>query len=194
MTYSAHDPRTMQAINSGPSHSAPQRTPLRTPPAPTALALERFVQLSDALTGYDHAELYGTGMVDVYLGTLTAIVGDGMTGRLLQRWADIVEAGGGDPHREPHKMDGLLRHQMLDDDTLGPVARNLAFLWYTGQWNQLPADWRDANGANALDQTYIISPDAYVQGLVWQAIHSHPMGAKQPGYGSWALPPQENNS
>jgi hypothetical protein len=24
---------------------------------------------------------------------------------------------------------------------------------------------------------------------VWKAIHSHPPGAQQPGFGSWAMPP-----
>ncbi len=82
-----------------------------------------------------------------------------------------------------------MRLDILADPTIGPLARNLIVLWYLGQWNQLPADWRDAWGANAMDQTCIISPEAYVQGLVWPAIHTHPPGAKMPGYGSWALPP-----
>lgn len=185
MTHSAHDPRATQSIHTGPANSAPQRTPLRTPPAPTDQARRRFLQLSEALTGFNDAELYGTGVVELYLGTLTAIVGDAMTGRLLQAWDDIAVAAGTDTRR----VEQLLRRAVLEDDTLGPLARNLAYLWYTGGWNQLPPQWRDVHGASALDQTYIISPEAYTQGLVWQAIHTHPQGAKQPGYGSWALPP-----
>jgi hypothetical protein len=33
-----------------------------------------------------------------------------------------------------------------------------------------------------------------VEGLVWDAIGSHPQGAKQPGYASWALPPRNGRS
>jgi hypothetical protein len=179
----------MEAKHAGPSPTEPPRTPTRTAAAPTTLTRTRFLQLSEALTGYDDAELYGTGMVDVYIGTLVSIVGDGMTGRLLQRWAEIAEAAPGDVTR----VEALLRERLLEDDTLGPLARNLAYLWYTGGWNQLPAAWRDAHGANALDQTCIISPEAYTQGLVWQAIHTHPQGARQPGYGSWALPPRDES-
>lgn len=155
------------------------------PPAP--LPQERFLQLSEVLTGYDRAELWGTGMVSTYLGTLQSIVGQPMTGALLTRWAEIELRGRGDP---PF-IDQLLQDELLSDDTLGPLARNLAVLWYTGEWMQLPVDWREAHGANALDETHVISAESYVQGLVWDAIHSHPQGAKQPGYGSWALPPKD---
>jgi hypothetical protein len=188
VTHADGDPRATHPATTSPSPTSAQRTPLRTPAAPTKLARTRFVQLSAALTGFDEAELYGTGMVDVYLGTLTAIVGDGMVGRLLQRWADAAAASA-----DAGDLDQRLP-PLLADDTLGPLARNLAFVWYTGQWNQLPAVWRDTNGANALDQTFIISPEAYAQGLVWQAIGTHPQGAKMPGYGSWALRPEGTTS
>jgi hypothetical protein len=159
------------------------RSPMSTAP----LAQERFLQLSEVLTGYDHAELWGTGMVTTYLGVLQSVVGQPLTGRLLTRWAEIEMRGRGDP---PF-IDQLLQDELLGDDALGPVARNLVVLWYTGEWMQLPADWREAHGANALDETRVISPESYVQGLVWDAIHTHPQGAKQPGYGSWALPPKD---
>ena len=34
-----------------------------------------------------------------------------------------------------------------------------------------------------------IDAPSYVQGLMWEAAETHPPGAKQPGYGSWAEPP-----
>ncbi|MFE5901212.1 hypothetical protein ACFQ67_27870 [Streptomyces sp. NPDC056488] len=36
---------------------------------------------------------------------------------------------------------------------------------------------------------FVVSPDAYTEGLLWRAIGAHPSGAKAPGYGSWANPP-----
>ena len=56
-------------------------------------------------------------------------------------------------------------------------------------WFQLPAEWRNVHGAWANDVTFVVSPQSYTEGLVWKAIHTHPPAAKQPGYGSWALPP-----
>lgn len=186
MTHSPRDTSRRQAAHTGPSSSVPQQLPPRPIPAPSALARTRFLQLSEALTGFDDAELNGTGMVESYLGALMSIVGEDMTARLLQTWADLVE----EAEEKPERVEALLVHLMASDATLGPLVRNLAFLWYTGQWNQMPADWRDAHGASALDQTSILSPESYTEGLVWKAIFTHPQGAKQPGYGSWALPPK----
>ncbi len=148
--------------------------------------LDQFVALSVTLTGFDAPALWGTGQVQTYYGLLPAIVGDAIFGRLMGRWQDTWIRGEGD---EP-LLESLVKEQILEDPTLGPVARNLVYLWYTGGWNQLPADWRNEHGASANDQTYIVSSAAYIEGLVWKAIHAHPTAAKQMGYGSWALPPE----
>lgn len=37
--------------------------------------------------------------------------------------------------------------------------------------------------------TRVISGEAYLQGLAWPAMGTHPMGGKQQGYGAWADPP-----
>lgn len=153
---------------------------------PEQAPLEQFVALSVTLTGFDAADLWGTGQVQTYYALLPSIVGDAIFGRLMGRWQDTWIRGEGD---EP-LLETLVKEQILEDPTLGPVARNLTYLWYTGGWNQLPADWRNVHGASANDQTYIVSSAAYTEGLVWKAIHAHPTAAKQPGYGSWALPPE----
>jgi hypothetical protein len=87
-----------------------------------------------------------------------------------------------------------VKEQLFEDPDYGPIARNLTALWYTGQWSQLPAEWRNAQGAWANDTTYVVSPSAYVEGLVWKAMGTHPKAAKQPGYGSWALPPTDGGT
>ncbi len=145
----------------------------------------QFVALSVILTGFNDAELWGTGMVDPYLDWIRSIVGDPCLGDLLSASQGAIDAANGNEAT----LERLIRLNLLEDDLLGPLARNLIVLWYLGQWNQLPPDWRDAHGASALDQTCIVSPDAYAEGLVWKAIHTHPQGAKQPGFGSWSLPP-----
>lgn len=168
-----------------PSYDSVTRASRRSTGAPTDEAQRRFLALSAILTGFDDAELWGTGMVDEYLGWLLGTVGDQLTGDLLSVVQDAIDDAEGDLA----KLELLVRDNILADDTLGAIARNLIVLWYLGQWNQLPADWRDAHGASALDQTCIVSPEAYAQGLAWKAIYTHPTGAQMPGYASWALTP-----
>lgn len=151
--------------------------------------LDQFVTLSVTLTGFDGAELWSTGMMDTYRELVPSIVGDAIFGDLLTRWHDIVDRGSG----RQDDIDRLVTEEMLEDPTLGPVARNLAALWYTGMWYQLPGAWRNVHGASARDLTHVVSPQAYRESLVWKAIFTHPQAAKQPGYASWALPPKEGS-
>ncbi len=152
---------------------------------PPRTPLDQFVALSVALTGFTAAELHGTGLVGTYYALLPSIVGDAMFGDFMTRWIYTDERAAGDEAL----LHQLVKDQILDDPDFGPLARNLAAVWYTGQWNQLPADWRNRHGAWANDQTFIVSPAAYTEGLVWKAIGAHPQAARQQGYGSWALPP-----
>jgi hypothetical protein len=144
--------------------------------------VDSFVALSAALTGFREVDLWGTGQVQAYYDELVATVGDPIVARLLAKGEEALRSI--DPETE-------LRLLVLDDDDLGPVARNLIVVWYLGQWDPLPREWRNRNGASPLDISRVISADAYVAGLVWPAINAHPMGAKPGGYGSWATPPSE---
>jgi hypothetical protein len=125
--------------------------------------LDDFLSLSSALTGFSVAQLQGTGMAATYLDELVGVVGDEWSLALLRegclalRWRDDVEE--------------QLRLRVMDDADLGPLARNVTVLWYTGGWAQLPAEWRDRHGASR------------------PAIGAHPTGAKAPGFASWVGPP-----
>lgn len=147
--------------------------------------LELFLSLSATLTGFSDAELWGTGMVQTYYQLVPSIVGARTFGDFMSRWRDTYIRGQGDEAL----LDELVTTQIFEDPDFGPLARNLAALWYLGMWNQLPAEWRNVHGAWANDTTFVVSPKSYTEALVWKAIHSHPPAAKQPGYGSWALPP-----
>jgi hypothetical protein len=147
-----------------------------------ARAREQFAAVSAALTGFDEAELHGTGLVATYLDLLTEVLGAPFTDRFLAAAHAVVTRAG-------DALASELRLRLLDDATYGPVARNVAVLWYLGQWDQLPAAWRDRQGASTLDETGVVSPEAYRGGLVWLAAGVHPQGAHQQGFGAWALPP-----
>lgn len=150
----------------------------------------RFMGLSVALTGYDEAELQATGMGGLYYDTMVSTLGGALVGELLSAWVQVEEWAGG----EADTLETLLHQHILSVPKLGPMARNLVTLWYLGQWNQMPGDWRSLYGAVAADQTRVVSAEAYREGLVWPTIGAHPMGAKQQGFGAWALPPENGRA
>ena len=152
-----------------------------------ASRLDDFVALSAALTGYTSAELHATGMAGTYLAHVTAIVGEAFAARLWEVGHDVV-------HRAGRELDTEIGLRLLDDPDFGPVARNLIMLWYTGQWVQLPRDWRQRHGANPNDVDAILSSDSYTEGLVWNAIDAHPQGAKAPGFATWVSAPTRSRA
>lgn len=83
-----------------------------------------------------------------------------------------------------------MRRSRSSRSALGPVARNVILLWYTGNWNELPQGWRDAYGVSVADVSAVVSAEAYQEGLMWVAGGTHPQGAKEPGFGTWAEPPK----
>jgi hypothetical protein len=148
--------------------------------------LQSFVQLSSTITGFSEFRLHGTGLAESYLATVRSVVGDGALDELLRRYRGITEDAGAD--LEGHHRS--LRAQIFSDEWLGPIARNIIKLWFVGTWYQLPSAWRDSFGTAEHDVTFVVSPAAYTEGLLWPTIGANPPGAKGPGYGTWAEPPR----
>ncbi|GAA3194806.1 hypothetical protein ACFO1B_03280 [Dactylosporangium siamense] len=150
-----------------------------TAPAPL---LEDFLALSVDLTAFAETDLRGTGLSEQYLEKVRAACGDAVV-------ADLLAA-----HRaaraDPEGFDRALRHQVLSDDRLGPVARAVIKLWFAGMWYGLPPEWTDRFGAQAAAEASAVTAASYQEGLLWRAIGANPPGAKAPGYGSWAEPPR----
>ena len=142
---------------------------------------DQFLRLSACFTGFSQAELLGTGLVLDYYKVVNTIVDSTITGAMFLEFEQSVKATGCDTE--------AAASQLLQDLKFGPVIKNIVTLWYLGQWNQMPSQWRNIYGASALDRDHVISAQAYKQGLVWTAMGAHPMGTKQQGYGAWALPP-----
>jgi hypothetical protein len=149
---------------------------------------DEFLGLSAVLTGYSRFRLLGTGQADLYFTTVRDVVGEPVVKELLQAFGRVRKAGGGDEAA----LEAALRAEILSDEKLGPIARNVIKLWFVGTWYQLPADWREAHGAHLKDVTFVASPAAYTEGLLWPTIDANPSGAKGPGYGTWAFPPRIN--
>lgn len=147
-----------------------------------AAHMARFLALSSELAGFTIYELRGTGQAEAYLASACRVVGENCVVALLSAYAEAPAAGAA---REAH-----LRRTVLGDPRLGPVARNIMKLWYLGIWYELPRPWMEAYGARADNTTFMVSADAYTEGLVWPAVGANPPGAKAPGYASWVGPPQ----
>ena len=145
---------------------------------------ERFLDFSSEMTGFSVFDLQGTGQAPSFLSAVTGVVGERLLDELLDAYVG-VDGPGGSPQREAG-----LRGAIFSDEMLGPVARNVIKLWYVGIWYELPAEWTDAFGAHENDRTFMVSPAAYTEALLWPAIGANPPGAKGPGYGNWALPPK----
>jgi hypothetical protein len=151
-----------------------------------AVGLQPFLELSSALTGFSAFRLQGTGQAESYLATVRSVVGDEPVAELLGRYRRIDAEAGDDDERH----DRSLRAEIMSDERLGPIARNIIKLWFVSTWYQLPAAWRTTFGAAEADITFVVSPAAYTEGLLWPAVGANPPGAKAPGYASWAEPPQ----
>ncbi|MBB5535577.1 hypothetical protein [Rhizobium giardinii] len=144
---------------------------------------EAFLGISVELTAFSRFDLLGTGLAERYLATLDKVVGGEITDTLLAAFVAL-------PPAEGEARIQAVRTTILGNELLGDVARALIKLWYSGTWFELPCAWTERFGPRPADTTFIVSPDAYVEGLLWKAIGAHPAGAKAPGFGSWAFPPK----
>lgn len=150
---------------------------------------ENFLLLSSKLTGFQRIDLLGTGLAMDYFDLVKSIVVDDILDQMFRASNEIFAKD-----HDANVENEYLRDDVLSDSKFGPIARSIIKLWYLGQWDPLPAAWRAEFGNQAEDTGRIISSESYREGLVWVAISAHPMGAKQPGYGSWSKAPQKNST
>jgi hypothetical protein len=148
--------------------------------------VERFIELSTTLTAFSAYELRGTGQAESFVTTVSDVVGADVLDALLDAHEGVRAEAGADEDA----LARAIRCEILSDEKLGPIARNVIKLWYVGIWYDLPHAWRDRFGTPPRDGTFTVSAAAYTEALLWPAIGANPSGAKAPGYASWAQPPQ----
>lgn len=134
-------------------------------------SMESFLDFSVAVTGYSKFDLQGTGQASLYFDTIRGVIGGQLFGELLQLF-------------EKHGLEPVFLSPKF-----GLIARNIIKLWYIATWEELPPLWQEKFGTSLNDGTFIASPYAYPEGLVWQTIGVNPPAAKAPGYGTWSEPP-----
>jgi hypothetical protein len=145
--------------------------------------LPQFLDFSAEVTAFSTLDLYGTGQAEPYLSTVVHVVGERTVSELLDAYSRV-------PQADPQERARLLYQDVFSSEKLGPVARNVIKLWYAGVWYKLPQEWTETFGAREADVTFVVSPAAYAEGLLWRTIGANPPGAKAPGYGSWATKPR----
>jgi hypothetical protein len=149
----------------------------------TPASRQTFTDLSVALTGFDRAELAATGLLGTYYDTFLRVIGEREAGQLLRAAAEALDA-------DRLNEDGnALEEKVINNPRYGSAVVSLIKVWYLGRWYPLSRTYRGLNGATAHDVEHVVSAQAYREGLVWVAAAAHPMGAKPPGFGSWAEPP-----
>lgn len=149
---------------------------------------DAFLAVSAVLTGYSRAELHATGCAADYWEQFRRVVPAPLLDAFLAPGPGLEAGLAADAAGSERQV----RDSYLSSESLGPPARALIQLWYLGQWVPLPQEWRRAWGASRFDVARIVSTRAYKEGLVWNAIGAHPMGAKQQGFGAWALEPPKS--
>jgi hypothetical protein len=142
-----------------------------------------FLETSECLTGFSRVELLAAGMAGAYEAELRKVYGGDVVAQLLGEVRAVIREAGGDPAR----LEALMLARVFDDDTvLCAPAKNLAQMWYLGTL----IDYTDQTPVVVFKRTTVVSAEAYQQSLVLRDNGSHPAGAKQPGFGSWALGPR----
>jgi hypothetical protein len=134
-----------------------------------------FLEISSYLTGFSRVELEGTGMLKAYYELVTDTVRPSSAQThptnaelFLAESARIIKKG----RRNEARINEEIASHLMPNAAYNGLAKQIINLWYNGTW-----------GPN------VVSSASYVQGLIWDVAEAHPPGAKQPGYGSWAIPP-----
>ncbi|MDJ0532799.1 MAG: hypothetical protein QNJ70_09935 [Xenococcaceae cyanobacterium MO_207.B15] len=149
--------------------------------------MEYFLNFSAAVTGFSRFDLLGTGQASLYFSTIEGIIGGEIFRELLQTFHELYVRANSE--NDASILTEGITDQILMSGKLGPIASNIIKLWYSATWYQLPDPWREKFGARQNDTSFVVSPYAYPEGLLWQAIGVNPPGAKAPGYASWQYPP-----
>ncbi len=133
--------------------------------------LQIFEQLSVVLTGFSISEILGTGLSKVYLETIDNNLGKAIPDKLFNEFTNIPIKN--EEELTVSESDSI--EVLVESAEYQSIIKQIILLWYLGQWIG--------------KENYIISSQSYLEGFVWKAIGAHPMGGKQPGFGTWGFPP-----
>jgi hypothetical protein len=146
----------------------------------TEIAFQTFLDISVYLTGFNKNELLATGMHETYYYTIMKEPDQDNVRAFFKEAQKIMDEFGANETQ----LNEEIAKRLIPTNNYFELAKRIILVWYTGIWT----DKVMING-KLEDVSAMISGDSYAEGLIWAAAETHPAGAKQPGYGSWALPP-----
>ncbi|ONI92720.1 hypothetical protein ALI22I_02185 [Saccharothrix sp. ALI-22-I] len=171
--------------------------------------LREFVKFSAAVTGFSEFDLWGTGQAEAYYETVVNQVGPDAIQNAISSDPSVVPA---DP-----VVQSIIKLWYVGVWYGPELAGRVDVAAWTApgrsgakpavsddsqpeeSWNRqaVPGQHQAGeSGAYAEDgrkALFVVSSEAYTEGLLWRAIGAHPSGAKAPGYGSWVNPPAFEN-
>ncbi len=127
--------------------------------------LEQFTALSEILTGQKKVD---KTLASQYLGRLKTQYPTELLA-LLNTFGAL--AGDKYPLFE-------VKRRIVDDKTLGPLARQIIAIWYTSEFTG--ADGKTPNAGTQAQ---------FYRGLLWSVIKAHPPTHSTLKYGYWTKPP-----
>ena len=136
--------------------------------------LNTFENLSIVLTGFSRADIVGTGLLETYFKTAESELGGENLNDLLSAFQRIKITDPNNP--TPNELRNV--QELVSSETYKTAMAQIIKLWYLGEWI-----------SESENDSYIVSSKSYLEGLIWKAIAAHPMGGKQPGYGTWSFAP-----
>lgn len=146
----------------------------------TEIAYQTFLDISVLLTGFRKNELLATGMPETYYYTIMKEPDQDNVRLFFNEAQQIMNE-----HRNHEdRLHSAIAQQLIPTEKYLELAKRIILLWYTGIWTKVVL----VEG-QPVKSSFMISGKSYAEGLIWAAAETHPAGAKQPGYGSWALPP-----
>lgn len=131
-----------------------------------------FMTISESLTGFSGNELQATGLAETYYSFILGNFDAATFVDFLTVSKNILENSFSED-----QLKNAIASEILANPGLSDVAQKVITLWYLGTWE----------GA-------YINDLSYKEGLVWNVMHAHPPGAKQPGFKSWNVKPVNSNS
>ncbi|WP_415326940.1 hypothetical protein [Chryseobacterium sp. MMS23-Vi53] len=131
-----------------------------------------FMSISEALTGFSVNELQSTGLAETYYNYILGNFDAATFVEFLTVSKNVFESSFSED-----QLRNTIASDILSDPGMNDMAGKVITLWYLGTWE----------GA-------YINDLSYKEGLVWNVMHAHPPGAKQPGYKSWGVKPVKSNS
>jgi hypothetical protein len=148
-----------------------------------------FLAISEVLTGFSTAELWSTGMLDIYYYTVMKELDQEQLRAFFKVSVDIL-GDAATMHQRireefiPIPRDSKIRPKLQELPFQG-LAQRIMLMWYNGIWTSIDGN----SAATPSISTYMVSTAAYINGLNYATAETHPAGARQPGYNSWSKAP-----